>query len=321
MQLQTPVTLPSYPFGLSHEDTLLFIGSCFAENIGNTFKGNKFDTLVNPFGILYNPTSVNQCLQSVLSNTFDDTQLVAHDGLWHSWAHHGSFSHQDKDICRQGIIDQLEIAHHHLLKTNYLFITFGTASLYENEGRGVANCHKFPAQTFTRRRLSVDEIVQNTRETIKALRQANPNLQVVFSISPVRYTKDGLHENSLNKATLLLAVEQLCNEEYCHYFPAYEIVIDELRDYRFFAEDMSHPSALAIAYLWEKIEHTFFDSTTLALNKRINKLIMASQHRPFNSQPQAHQQFLQSMLTKASDLQRTHPELDLEAEIAYFSQK
>lgn len=321
MQLQTSVDLAAFPFEITHSDKITFIGSCFADNMGQKFAQNKFESCINPYGVLYNPASVSQCINSLLSERFDESQLIEHDGIWHSFAHHGSFSNPDKKACLSHINSQQNDAKEQLLSSDYLFLTFGSAHIFEYQGAIVSNCHKLPSKAFTRRRLSIEEIVEGIKQSISALRQENPKLKIIFTVSPVRYPKDGMNANSLSKASLLLAIEELCLMKDCYYFPAYEIVLDELRDYRFFTEDMIHPNSTAIAYLWEKLENTCFNTSTLQLNKQIKKLITASQHRPFNTNPEAHQQFLASMLKKASDLQSKHPEIDLSAEIAYFQKK
>lgn len=319
MQLQTPVDLPSLPFDISHQDKITFIGSCFADNMGQKFSQNKFKSLINPYGVLYNPASVSQCIHSLLAEDFDKKQLIEHGGLWHSFSHHGSFSHINKDLCIKNIINNNKAARAHLLETEYLFLTFGTAHVFEYQDQVVSNCHKLPSKAFSRRRLSIDEIISQVKGALEALRQINPKIRVIFTVSPVRYAKDGMHANSLSKASLLLAIEQLCQDENNYYFPAYEIVLDELRDYRFFAEDMTHATSTTINYLWERLEECCFNPSTLQLNKQLIKIRTATQHRPFNTNPEAHQQFLSSMLKKASDLQSKHPEIDLSAEIAYFS--
>lgn len=321
MQLQTTVDTPTFPFEITHHHKITFIGSCFASNIGQQFAHNKFNSLINPYGVLYNPASVSQCINSVLSTRFDEKELIEHDGLWHSFAHHGSFSNADKNTCITNINKHHDKANIHLLNSDFLFLTFGTAHIFEYQGAVVSNCHKLPSKKFTHRRLSVDEIVTIIKGSIANIHQENPKLKIIFTLSPVRYPKEGMNTNSLSKATLLLAIEKLCQMENCYYFPAYEIVLDELRDYRFFAEDMIHPNNTAIAYLWGKIENSCFNTSTLQLSKQINKITTASQHRPFNSNPDAHQQFLSTMLKKASDLQNKYPEIDLSAEIAYFQKK
>ena len=320
MQLSTPVEFPRLPFDLHHKQNLCFIGSCFAENVSHKFVEHKFPTLSNPFGVLYNPTSLANCINDIIDKKFDESQMINHDGLWHSFAHHGSFSKTNKEEVIHEIKQSIEAAHLWLKQTDVLFITFGTASVFEYKNRVVSNCHKLPAKAFARRRLSVSEIIETFGESLKKLRAFNPNLKVILTVSPVRYTKDGLHNNSLNKASLHLATESLiAQHDDCYYLPVYEFVIDELRDYRFFAQDMSHPSSVSVDYLWERISTHYFSPQTDALNKQIIKLIKAHQHRPLHSQPDTHNQFKAKMLHKASDLQKQHPELDLTQEISYFS--
>ncbi len=319
MQFRTTVELPEYPFKLSHRDKLCFVGSCFAENIGQRFAQRKFNTLINPFGVLYNPLSVNHCLLSVLHHTFDENQLIFHNGLWHSLAHHGSFSHTDKRHCLSGIKENLSHAQEHLLTSDYLLLTLGTAHVFEYNEKPVANCHKLPSRHFTSRRLDTEEIVSHLTESIKQLRHINPQLNIIFTVSPVRYPQNGMNANSLSKATLLLAVEQLCQMDKTYYLPAYEILMDELRDYRFYADDMKHPSILAIDYIWKKMRHKLFSSATQQLCKTLEKLHAACAHRPFNTNPEAHEEFLSAMQQKALNLQAAHPDLDLQEELAYFS--
>jgi len=321
MQLQTNVDILPFPFDITHHDKITFIGSCFANNMGQKFTSNKFESLINPYGVLYNPASISQCIDSILSDHFDETQMIEHEGIWHSFSHHGSFSNTDKKSCLEHINTQRLKAKQHLLQSDILFLTFGSAHIFEYQGRVVSNCHKLPSKTFTRRRLSVQDIVHTIEGSLAALRQQNPKLKVIFTVSPVRYPKDGMSANSLSKASLLLAIEELCQNEANHYFPAYEIVMDELRDYRFFTEDMIHPNNTAIDYIWEKLEKSCFNSSTLQLCKQIAKITKAAQHRPLNTKTEAHLQFLESMYQKASDLQSKHREIDLSAEIAYFQKK
>ncbi len=320
MQLQTTVQLPTYPFEINHQHKITCIGSCFADNMGQKFRDNKFDTLINPFGVLYNPLSVFNCIDNLTRQDYDEDQLIYHDGLWHSFSHHGRFSNKNKETLLQEINDTLIEGHQHLKESDYLFITLGTAQIFEYHDKVVSNCHKIPASQFKRRRLTVEEIVKKTRPIISQLKTINPALTIIFTVSPVRYIKDGLNENSLSKATLHLATEEITRHtDNAYYLPAYEIINDELRDYRYFAEDMTHPSPLAIEYLWDKLSKQLFTPATQNINKQVLKLVQASQHRPFNINPEAHKKFLSNMLKKASDLQKQHPELNLEKEINYFS--
>ena len=321
MHLQTTVDIPSYPFDINYQQRMLFIGSCFADNMGKKFSENKFHTLLNPFGVLYNPASIQLALDAIIKESFDSTLMIKHNELWHSFLHHGSFSNTSREQVLDKINSGIATAHSYLQETDLIFITLGTAQVYEYQGNIVANCHKIPAKAFTRRRLSVAEIVERLSQSIHQLKSLKPDIKIVLSVSPVRYPKDGMHLNSLSKASLLLATEDLCQIENCYYFPAYEIVMDELRDYRFFAEDLTHPNQLCINYLWESIEKTFFSRATLQLKQKLQAIVAARQHRPLNTQPAAHKQFLSAMYTKASNLQKQHPEIDLSEELKYFSTK
>lgn len=319
MQLQTPVKLPHSTFKISHKDKITLIGSCFADNMGQKFAENKFNILTNPFGTLYNPYSISQCIDTIMSGKFDKKHLIHHNNIWHSFSHHGSFSNMNKEECLDTIKTSITNSQLHLSESSYVFITLGTSQIYEYEGHPVSNCHKIPAKSFTRRRLNPDEIVSSLAQSIKKIKSTSPKANIILTVSPVRYLKDGLHENTLNKAALHLAVDTLCKTYECQYFPAYEIVTDELRDYRFFAEDMAHPNATATNYLWEKIEESYFNEATTSLINQVKKLTQAFKHRPFNTDPDAHQAFLANMHKKALNLQNQNQELDLKKEIKYFS--
>lgn len=319
MQLQTRVPLPQPQFNISHKNKMTLIGSCFADNIGQHFSEQKFNILTNPFGTLYNPYSICQCIDTIVAGEYDESKLIYHNDIWHSFSHHGRFSHTDKKACHEQINHNIQDSRQHLLQSQYLFITLGTAYIYEYEGKPVANCHKIPSKAFNHRRLDVNEIVETFSRSIEALKQLVPELKVIFTVSPVRYIKDGLHENTLSKSILHLAVDELCHNDDYQYFPAYELVIDELRDYRFFAEDMTHPSSVTTKYIWSKIEETYFDAKTIALGKQIKKLTLAYNHRPFNTNPEAHRIFLKSMHDKALNLQKQNDGLDFSQELNYFS--
>ncbi len=321
MSLFTTVDTPPFPFDINHKHKLMFIGSCFADNIGQRFLNYKFNIQINPYGVLYNPASICQCLNAILDNKFDSSKLIQHDEMWHSFLHHSSFSNVDKKTCLFTINEQTGRSYSFIKETDFLFITFGTANVYEYQGNIVSNCHKLPSKSFTRRRLGINEIVETVTNTIHKLQNINSKLKIIYTVSPVRYAKDSMHENSLSKAALHLAIEQLCQLKNSYYYPAYEIIIDELRDYRFFAEDMAHPNNTAVSILWERLNNSFFTPDTQTLCKQIQNIISASQHRPFNKETGAYQQFLSSMLKKALDLQSRHSELDLTQEITYFSKK
>lgn len=284
MKLQTIVDIQPSAWKIGYGDKILLVGSCFADSIGQMMAQRGLQVTCNPFGTLYNPVSIVQALQMI-----DIPPLVEHEGLWHSMAHHGSFSHATEEETREAVAQSIETMQHALQEANVVIVTFGTAWVYEMKdpawltGSGaspvVGNCHKLPANYFTRRRLSVDEIEVLWRPLIAKY----PDKHWLFTVSPIRHIKDGLHENQLSKATLLQAVEAISNQQsVVSYFPSYEIMLDELRDYRFYAEDMVHPSLQAAEYVFGKfLSFAFPDEERSRLEER-RKAFKASQHRPMH---------------------------------------
>lgn len=303
MQLTTPVYIPPAPFSISYSDVMMSMGSCFSDNIGRCMQNAFFHIEVNPWGILFNPASIALALQRVLDGTpYQESDLVCSDGLWHSPAHHGSFSCSLAEETLRLVNGTLQTMHTHLKKTNRLLLTFGTAWVYERNGQVVANCHKLPSQQFVRRRMTVEEIVQQYTILIQRLLALQPSLKIIFTVSPIRHLKDGLHENQLSKATLLMAVEELC-EKFANvtYFPAYEIVLDELRDYRFYAEDMTHPSAQVVQYIWKKFCNTYMDASVCELVGQAEQIQRKLSHRPLYPNSQKADEFKQKALMEAAN--------------------
>lgn len=296
---------------INYQQRLLLMGSCFSENIGQKLIDAHLSCLSNPFGILYNPLSIAQALQRIVAQQpFEEQELFEHQGLYHSWAHHGSFSAGSKEETLTNINTHYQEAVSHLKQTDVLLITFGSSWVYEYQGVTVANCHKVAEKNFTRRRLSVDEIVNTYTELIKTLSETNPQLRIIFSVSPIRYMRHGASENQTNKAILLLAVEQLVAQfDNAHYFPAYELVLDELRDYRFFAEDMIHPSKVAIDYVWERFVDTFFDKETQNLLPEIEKINKLMAHRPLHEKTPDYQKFITNKESHLAEFKKRYPTL------------
>ena len=258
MKLQTIVDIKPSAWKIGYEDTILMLGSCFSDEMGEQMKQHYLNVTCNPFGTLYNPLSIAQALQMT-----EMPELVEHEGLWHSMAHHGSFSRANKEEAEQAVQESIETMQQALRDATVVIVTFGTAWIYEMNGEVVGNCHKLSESCFTRRRLTVEEIV----DSWKPILERYPDKHWLFTVSPIRHIKDGLHENQISKATLLLAVEQLGN-----YFPSYEIVLDELRDYRFYADDLVHPSSMAVHYIWERFVDTYCTPQTK------NELVLQHKH-------------------------------------------
>lgn len=267
----TKVEVPSLPFCIDFATGIVSFGSCFSDEIGERLRDGGFHIEQNPFGTLYNPASIASALRKVMYDLeISEEDLVEHEGLWHSWHHHGSFSRPTAEECLAACNSRIHQAHQTLKESTLLMVTFGSAWVFERNGEVVANCHKLPQQMFVRRRMSVDDIVSLWRPLLDELHTCYPALHTLFTVSPIRHIGDGAHDNQLSKSTLLLAVDELVDHDLppakrkvkgvkvetpdqpvTVYFPAYEIVLDELRDYRFYDPDMVHPSSLAVDVVWD----------------------------------------------------------------------
>jgi hypothetical protein len=283
---RTSIDIKPYSFRLDYQSNILTLGSCFSENMGLKMKNVFFKTEINPFGVLYNPISILNSIQLLLQNKkFTASDIFEYKSLWHSFAHSSSFSDVSSELCLSKMNERISFASEFIKNTDVLLITFGTAWVFTDKesGRVVSNCHKLPAAKFNRRRLTVDEITEAYSDLLTKLKALYPNLNVVFSVSPIRHWKDGAHENTISKSTLLLAVDALQNQfGNVHYFPAYELLMDELRDYRFYASDMLHPSDVAVEYIWSKFSESVFSDETLQLMKKLEQLAADRAHRPLH---------------------------------------
>ncbi len=290
-KLYTPVAATDAGFILSPDEALFFMGSCFAENMGMRMKRLHFPVMLNPFGILYNPLSMADALRRCLDcKEIDETVLFCHDGLWHSWLHHGAFSQSDKMRCLSACNTAIREAHAFLQRCRTMVLTFGSAwcylTTYEGFSGVVANCHKVPASRFHLRLVSVEEMVEAWRPLLKRL--LDGGMRIVLTVSPVRHGAYGAHGNQLGKAVLLLALEKLVSElspatdGTLAYFPAYEIVMDELRDYRFYADDLLHPSTMAEEIVWQRFASFCMNDETVAYCDKMDKQNRRAEHRPLH---------------------------------------
>ena len=279
---------------LDYNSSSFFIGSCFSNNISAHLAYRKFKVCANPYGILFNPISIARALKEIVDERiYVEEDLVQHNGIYHSLHHHSDYSNPDAAVVLSGIQESISVSKLALEGANMLFVTLGTAWAYEYEGAVVANCHKIPNHRFKKRLLTVNEIKTALRSALEAVATKNNNLSVVFTVSPVRHLKDGFEENSLSKAVLRLAIAELQNElANVTYFPAYEIVQDDLRDYRFYAKDMVHPSEDAITYVWDRFKETYIDPKVQNTMSRIEKLQAAIDHRPRFPDTEAYQKHL-----------------------------
>lgn len=319
MNFRTQVELPKKEAEIRHSDRIMLFGSCFAENIGNLLLENKFRCDVNPFGILYNPLSVVEALWQILSRkVYTEKDLFCAGGIWHSWMHHSVFSDNTASACLVSINKRLAQAATELPELDWLVITWGTAFAYRLEGnhRVVGNCHKQPESLFVRKLLTIREIVTEWNCVLNELRKINPSLKILFTVSPIRHIKDGMHGNQISKSTLLVAAEEICQSwSDCYYFPSYEIMMDELRDYRFYADDMLHPSSLAVSYLWECFSECYFSKDTERIMKEWEEIRKAVNHKPFHAQSEAYRKFLTQIVLKIERFKENFPYFDLQKEL------
>jgi hypothetical protein len=282
------------PERISIRKPMLVLGSCFAENIGALLQEQLFDVQINPFGIVYNPLSIIQQLNDIHQNKhFTSAELFEKEGLFYSWQHHGSFAGIDKDETLQNINAQITEAHHQLIHSEWLVITLGSAYYYSlNDGQIVSNCHKIPAANFVKKMAHLPQIIDGFQEAISLIKKINPSIKILFNISPVRYVRDGLTENTISKSILHLAIHEIiAKNDNCFYFPSYEIVIDELRDYRFYKADMIHPNEIAIAYIYEKFGAALFDDETKIVVKEVQQFNAFSNHKILHNGEEAIAQY------------------------------
>jgi hypothetical protein len=321
MNFHLEYTPKPFATAIRHSDQLLLAGSCFTENIGEKLKQYKFTVLENPNGILFNPASIAASVHAYMDDKrYTAADLFFQNDIWNSWDHHTRYSDVDQQACLDKINASQAGAHTFLKKAGWLLLTLGSAFVYELEaGRVVANCHKVPTDKFNRRLLETEEIISILSALLARLQQFNPALKIIFTISPVRHLREGFVENNRSKARLIESVHRLVEfSPKLFYFPAYELVIDDLRDYRFYAEDMVHPNYAATGYVWEKFISTCIDEDSIQLMKQLNDIRIAFNHKPFNPTSAAHKKFLQSYAAKSKALAEQHAYLDLKEEIKYF---
>ena len=299
MKFRTELSVPTGDFKISHSDMVLMVGSCFVENISAKMSGAGFNIDVNPFGVVYNPLSLSLHLNRLMDGKFyAESEIFRDKDLFHSFAHHSCFSGTKLSETLEKINARLEYSSAFLRKSTILVITFGTSFVYrlQETGAVVSNCHKLPAHLFTHERVCLDDIVIEWNNLIGRLKKLVPGIRILFTVSPLRYLKDGFHENQLSKATLLLAIEKLIRENPdAGYFPSYEIVMDDLRDYRFYAGDLIHPSSQAIDYIWEKFSEAYFDKETQKIVREFESIERALNHKPFYPESEEYKSFIKNI--------------------------
>lgn len=326
MEFYTRISIPKAPFTFSYTEQTVLLGSCFVENIGKKLEENKFKTDLNPFGTLYNPSSIAEAIRMLLRpERFTRDDLFRHEGIYHSFSHHSRFSSPSETECLENINTRLFSSADKIREARRMIVTFGTARVYrlKSSGKIVSNCHKLPEKMFDRQLLTVEEIVAEWKSLLLSLWEQIPELKILFTVSPIRHWKDGAHGNQLSKATLLFAIDALQKEfpEHTAYFPAYEIMMDELRDYRFYADDMLHPSSAAVEYIWEQFTGNMLSPDSQSILKEWKDIQKAINHKPFQPESEAYKQFISQTLLKMERLNEKFPYFDMTNEIEMIKKK
>lgn len=284
---------------------IVTIGSCFSDNIGNQLVENKIDAAINPFGTVFNPSSIFKLLNNSIENSkIDEYHFLDNDGIWYHYDYHSKNNNSEREQLKTEIEKIQKKVGQSLKTADYLIITLGTAFAYQclETKNYVANCHKMPSNLFRKDLLHVKHICQEFEHFYKKIKAFNPNINIVLTVSPVRHTKDGIPENQVSKSILRAAFHYLCTDFEVQYFPAYEIMMDELRDYRFYEEDLIHPNKMATDYIFQRFSETYFDEKTKEFIKKWSKIKADLQHRPFNEKSDNHQKFLKTLFQKLEDI-------------------
>lgn len=298
----------------------MLLGSCFAENMGEKFNYFKFQATTNPFGIIFNAVSLEKLIcRAVENRKFTENDIFFHNELWHCYEVHSELSNPDKEVFLSNLNSILESTHRHIAALTHCIITLGTSWVYSNieTHEIVANCHKVPQKQFTKELLSIEQTEKSLENIILLIHSVNPNCHFIFTVSPVRHIKDGFIENTLSKAHLIAAIHSILNKKFStslevtnqnrNYFPSYEIMMDELRDYRFYAEDMLHPNQTAIDYIWLRFYEHYISESAAKLMEEVDAIQKGLAHLPFNPNTESHQKFLAQLNLKIETIKKKLP--------------
>lgn len=324
MKLQTEIPLNPEENQIDYSSRILLLGSCFSENIGEKFDFYKFQNLQNPFGVIFNTVSIEKLIvRAIDKEIFSEEDIFQHNGIWKCFEVHSELSSLDKDEYLGNLNSAMQKLRETLFSSTHIIFTIGTSWIYRYMGASarlsdqknqiVANCHKLPQQNFAKELLSVEEISKSLQSIFNKISEVNPAATIINTVSPVRHIKDGFAENSLSKAHLLAAIHKSLSfraqSRSLYYFPSFEIMMDELRDYRFYAEDMLHPNKTAIEIIWQKFSKVWIASETDVLQKEIASIQNGLLHRPFNPQSEEYLQFSEKLQMKIKDLQKRFPHI------------
>lgn len=314
LQFTTKIPIGKFENPITYESKLLALGSCFSENIAEKFQYYKFQTATNPFGIIFNPVSIENLIKRAVNKLdFTESDIFFHNELWHCYEVHSELSNSDKDVFLNTLNELIATTHNQILSLTHCFITLGTSWVYRNVGSKqiVANCHKVPQKEFTKELLSIAVIEESLANIINLIHSINPNCTVIFTVSPVRHIKDGFVENTLSKAHLITALQSILNTEKCslntEYFPSFEIMMDELRDYRFYADDLLHPSKMAVDYIWERFAKAMISEESQLTMEEIASIQKGLAHRPFNPNTESHLRFVANVNGKIAKIRSDFP--------------
>ena len=316
MNFTTKISIEKANHPINYKSKIVSLGSCFAENMAEKFEYFKFQNAVNPFGIIFNVVSIEKLIfRSIHKQYFTEKDIFFHNESWHCYEVHSELSSPNKETLLNNLNTILESTNNQITKSTHIIITLGTSWVYRNieTNKIVANCHKVPQKQFTKELLSIETIQESLQNIISLITEVNKEAKFIFTVSPVRHIKDGFAENTLSKSHLIAAIHQIVNYQLsiANYFPSYEIMMDELRDYRFYAQDMLHPNQTAIDYIWIKFFENYVDEKEFGLMNQVCEIQRALKHRPFNPNSESHQKFLQNLNQKIDKLAKEFPDLKL----------
>ena len=311
MKLQTQIPLKKETKNLINYDSNIFLlGSCFSENIGNKLSHFKFQSIQNPFGILFHPKAIETLITNAVNQkVYSNEDVFVQNEVWHSFDVHSSLSSENDKSLLKKINSAISVTNKKLKEASHIIITLGTSWVYRfiETDTIVANCHKIPQKKFLKELLTVDEITKSLSTILVLLKSINKNIHITFTVSPIRHLKDGFVENTQSKSNLISAIHTILVDSNVSYFPSYEIMMDELRDYRFYAEDMIHPNKTAINYIWEKFVDTRFSEESLPTMKEIEAIQKGILHRPFHEKSEQHQHFLEKIVKRKEKIKSQFP--------------
>ncbi len=309
MKFRTEIVTPKYPFQIDYHTKIFGLGSCFVDNMKEKFDYFQFQTQINPFGVIFNPVSIKNTLNIIVKkNYFTKDDLFFHENAWKSYQLHSVFNCITAPKLLDEVNDKIKLSHQFLSQSNVLLITLGTAWIYrlKSTNETVTNCHKVPQQEFNKELLSTTEIIDNLQEIVSLSKTLSKDIKILFTVSPIRHLKDGFVENNVSKARLIDAVYQVVDQQNSFYFPSYEMVMDDLRNYRFYKEDMIHPNETAVTYIWQKLQASLMSDNTVNTCKQVDKIRKSLQHKPFDQNSEQYKKFLKKLDKQIITLQKKY---------------